>query len=96
MSRYYRVAVKVKRGSISPTDLFHVMFDEFGWKENADSDLNEDIVWFEGEGTLCGGQTDEEAHNQIWERLKEINPNISIQTTWTYLEALPSESYGYI
>ncbi len=91
MSRYYRVNVECK--GITEEQLLKCMVEEFGWEEN-DNGVWDNITHFEGEGNLCGGQSEEEAHKQIYDYLKKINPKAKINTRWIYLEDLPSWSYG--
>ena len=52
------------------------------------------IIRYEGEGCLCGGQTEEEAHEEIVTEFKKINSEIKVRTCWTYLDELPFEEYG--
>lgn len=91
MSRYYRVFVEVK--GITKEQMNDVMKVEFGWEEE-DIDEWKEVTMFTGTGSLCGGQSEEEAHKQIYDFIKKINPKAKIRTSWTYLEDLPCESYG--
>lgn len=90
MSRYYRLCV-VAIG-ITEERLIQVCSTEFGWEGSASS--WEDQRFFEGEGSLYGGQSEEEAHEEIYAAIKKINPAAKIRTRWTYLEDLPYEEYG--
>ncbi len=90
MSRCYRLFV-VTTG-ISEEQLGKVVRDQFGWDGEASSWKGE--ATFDGDGTLYGGMSEEEAHNEIYEAIKKINPTAKIKTQWTYMEDLPYESYG--
>jgi hypothetical protein len=57
-------------------------------------DRDKNIIAFAGEGSLCGGQSEEEAHEELVTYLKTIDPKIKVETTWTYLEDLPTNTYG--
>ena len=91
MSRAYRVEVYVK--GISLEQLRNIMRKRFGWEEMSLSDYR-GIVCFTGEGSLSGGQSEEEAHEQIYKALKAMNKNAFISTQWTYIEELPYSRYG--
>ena len=53
-----------------------------------------DDTEFVGEGSLYGGQSEDEAHEEISKAIKELNPKAKVKTIWTYLEDLPYEEYG--
>ena len=91
MSRAYEVQVFVK--GIAPKQLQKMMTEEFGWIEDSLWEYK-GIITFTGKGWLSGGQTEEEAHAQIYEALKAINPVALVSTKWTYLEDLPCSEYG--
>ena len=90
MSRYYRLVVIAK--GISEEQLLKVCSEEFGWEGQTYSWKDE--IFFDGEGSLHGGMSEEEAHNEISVSLKKINPEAKIKTQWTYMENLPYEEYG--
>lgn len=90
MSRTYKLTVEAI--GISKEQLNKIVRDQFGWDGEAD-EYNE-ITFFYGDGTLYGGMSEEEAHDEIYKALKEINPKAKIRTEWTYMEELPYESYG--
>jgi len=48
---------------------------------------------FGAEGTLCGGESEDEAHDRIRDAVKKVVPDCSVTTQWTYLEDLPYEEY---
>jgi hypothetical protein len=90
MSRYYRVYVETK--GVNESDLGKIMSEEFGWEETSlGGDKNS---YFEGEGRLCCGQLEEEAHKEISETIKKKFPKSKVRTIWTCLEELPTETYG--
>ena len=87
MSRYYELCVEFV--GIDLNDVCKVVVEEFGWEEE---DSGNDYLTCRG--SLCGGQSDEEAHEEIYKALKKIKPFCRVKTRWTYLEELPSEEYG--
>lgn len=91
MSRAYRIELKTKE--ITEEQIKKVMIEELGWEE-IDLSSFKGITYFEGEGRLYGGCSEEEAHQEISQRFKKLNPKAKIRTTWTYLEDLPYEEYG--
>ena len=90
MSRSYRVEVEAK--GICIQELIKVM-SAFMWEDIWSMEKN-GIAYFSSDGCLSGGQSEEEAHKQIYAKLKAINPNALIKTRWTYLEDLPYSEYG--
>ena len=90
MSRTYKLTVETI--GISEEELGKVMKDQFGWEGEADS--YQGISYFDGDGHLYAGKTEQEAHHQINEALKALNPKSRISTRWTYMDELPFESYG--
>jgi len=91
MSRYYKVVVECK--GVSESDLKWLMSGELGWSLDICGSY-EGRVYFEGEGYLGGGETEEEAHERITKELKKINSDVKVRTRWTYLEELPYDEYG--
>lgn len=77
---------------ISEEQLLKVCSEQFGW--DGQTSRWKDEVFFDGEGSLCGGMSEEEAHQEIYTALKKINSEAKIRTRWTYLEELPYEEYG--
>jgi len=87
MSRLYKVEVLTTE--ITEKELLDLMVDKLGWEEDyADDNC------FVGKGSLYGGKSEEEAHEEIYKELKKLNSKAKIQTRWTYLEDLPYETYG--
>lgn len=77
---------------ITEEQLQKVCSEEFGWEGQTVSWESE--ATFDGEGKLYGGMSEEEAHKEIYDALKKINPNAKIKTQWTCMEDLPYEEYG--
>ena len=95
MSRAYNMTVEIKSKKIRMKELGHIMMKKFGWTDTTDwQHPKDDTCGFAGEGTLYGGQSEEEAHKQIYNHLKRRDPKSKIKTTWTYMEDLPYETYG--
>ncbi len=87
MSRFYKLTVRTK--NTTEEQLRSVIVEEFGWDEEYLDDTE-----FNGSGSLCGGQSEEEAHEEIYKAIKKLNPKAKIKTCWTYMEDLPYEKYG--
>ena len=87
MSRYYELSVEFV--GIDLEDVMKVVIGEFGWEEEYGG--SDRLVC---RGSLYGGQSDEEAHEEIYKTIKKIKPYCRIKTRWTYLEDLPYEEYG--
>ena len=90
MSRAYKLEVETI--GITEEQLNKVLKEQFRWEGETYS--CEVRTFFSGEGCLCGGQSEIDAHNEIYQALKQINPNAKIKTEWTYLDQLPYEVYG--
>lgn len=93
MSRLYKVFVEIKSKKITSEILNDTMCNKFGYTDE-DNDEFEGIISYTGEGSLYGGMSEEDAHNEIYAYLKTLDTDTKIRTTWTYLEELPSETYG--
>lgn len=91
MSRAYLLEVMTK--GVPVKDLARIMTARFLWGEVATGELN-GIVFFNGEGCLSGGQSEEEAHRQISTAIKIEYPRALVATQWTYVEQLPYTLYG--
>ncbi len=87
MSRYYELIVRTK--NTTKEELKKVIIDELGWRETYLDDTE-----FNGSGNLFGGVSEKEAHEEISEAIKELNPIAKVKTRWTYMESLPYEEYG--
>ncbi len=87
MSRYYELSVEFV--GIDLEDVMKVVIGEFGWEEEYGG--SDRLVC---RGSLGGGLSDEEAHEEIYKAIKKIKPYCRIKTRWTYLEDLPYEEYG--
>lgn len=90
MSRYYRLFVIAV--GITEEQLNEVCSEQFGWEGETSSWQGQ--ATFDGEGYLCGGKSEYEAHDEIYNALKKLNPKAKIKTQWTYMENLPYEEYG--
>ena len=95
MSRFYSMGLIVKKKNLSQEDfekIEKVYADE--WESDAGyRDIKEGTAVFGAETTLCGGESEEEAHDRIRDAVKGVVPDCSVTTRWTYLEDLPCEEY---
>jgi hypothetical protein len=97
MSRFYSMGLVVKKKNLSQED-----YQKIG-KVYADEWTNDVVdagyrnggagAVFSAEGTLCGGESEEEAHGRIRDAVNEVVSDCSVTTRWTYLEDLPCEEY---
>ena len=92
MSRLFEVYIMVR--GITAEQLLPIAEKQFGIGEIPDIQPNSAIVTVSDYISLCGGEKEEEAHKRLAEEIYRINPNAKVQTYWTYLEELPSESFG--
>jgi len=91
MSRAYRVEVEAK--GICVHDLAKVL-KSFMWPEIWSAEKN-GISFYSSKGCLSGGQSEEEAHEQISSALKQINPKSMVMTRWLCIEqGAPYSEYG--
>ena len=98
MSRFYSMGLIVEKRNLSQEDyekIEKVYADE--WASDAGYWNGEEgaaeRATFYAEGTLCCGESEEEAHNRIRDAVKKVVPDCSVTTRWTYLEDLPYEEY---
>jgi len=91
MSRGYDLTVRVK--GLYLDELRKVVCEKLGWDEQ-DNFETENECLIVCNGRLHGGQSEEEAHEEIKKLILEINAKVLVCTTWTYLEELPNDSYG--
>ena len=87
MSRYYELCIDFV--GIDLEDVTKVVLNEYDWE---DEDSGDDYLVCRG--SLYGGQSEEEAHEEIVKAIKKTKPYCRIRTRWTYLENLPYEEYG--
>ena len=87
MSRFYQLEVDFE--NISLEEVKKIVCERFGWRE-ADATFNYLLC----EGSLYGGQTEEDAHEEIYTALKNAKPDCRAKTIWTYLEDLPHNEFG--
>jgi len=52
------------------------------------------LAYFSGEGCLSGGQSEAEAHEEIYAALKAINSKTLVCSRWICMEDLPRSEYG--
>ena len=98
MSQFYAMEMVVREENLSQEEFEKIkkvygeewVEDAFGGGESRDGD---DKAIFSAEATLCGGESEEEAHNRIRDAVKEVMPSCSVTTRWTYLEDLPYEEF---
>lgn len=90
MSRHYKLFVTATE--ITEQQLFKICSEQYCWNGKTYCWSNE--VNFEGDGRLCGGQSELAAHEEICAAIKKINPKAKINTQWTNMEELPYEEYG--
>ena len=90
LSRTYKLAIETV--GIIEEQLGKIAIEQFGWEGEADS-YNK-IVYFNGDGCLCGGMSEEEAHKQIYEAIKAVKSKAKVKTEWTCMENIPYEAYG--
>jgi len=90
MSRYYKlsiIAVGIPKDTVEK-----ILSEHFGWEGEAD--CWDGRIYYFGEGSLYGGQTEEQAHCQISAMLKSVYPDAKVRSEWTHMEDLPFEAYG--
>lgn len=91
MSRAYRLEVEAR--GICVQDLARVM-KRFMWPETWSAEKN-GLSYYSSKGCLSGGQSEQEAHQQISRALKQINPQSMVMTRWLYTEeGAPYSEYG--
>ena len=47
-----------------------------------------------GKGSLCAGESEEEAHERIAILIRKVCRGAKVRTRWTYLEELPFDEFG--
>ena len=98
MSRYYRLDMEVKKTEIDDAELEKIkrVFGE-EWEEDSFAEVIQDdgysIAMFDNEGFLCGGESEEEAHEHIRDAVKRAIGKCEVKTRWTYLEEIPYTTY---
>ena len=98
MSRYYRLDLEVKKAEIDDAEFGKIkrVFEK-EWGEDSYADVIKDdghsIAMFGSDGSLCGGESDMEAHERIKDAVKRAIGKCKVRTRWTYLEDLPYEEY---
>jgi hypothetical protein len=99
MSRFYEMDLEVKKAKIDDEEfrkIKRIFEEEWGYDPNADVIQNNGgsaMAVFGCDGTLCGGVSEEEAHEHIRDAIKREIGECTVKTRWTYLEELPYEEY---
>lgn len=99
MSRYYHNHTTIhSKEKFSKDDILTVqdIYDDL-WGKDGLSDYiltkNGLAVSLDGENSLCGGESESEAHNRFVKAFRKAFPDCGIETIWTCLEDLPYETY---
>ena len=98
MSRYYRMDMEVKKTEIDDAEFGKIkrVFEK-EWGEDSYADViknnGHSIAMFGSEGSLCGGESEEETHERIRDAVKKEIAECTVRTRWTYLEDLPYTEY---
>ena len=92
MSRSYSLVLEVR--GISEGQIREYMGERFNCPISITDSEYDDTLAFDCEVTLCGGQQDNEAHEEIAEYFVSLNPKAKVKTKWTDLENIPYEEYG--
>ena len=98
MSRFYEMNLEVKKATIDEEEFKKI---EKVFRGNWGYDPDGCILHFAGsslatlgcQGTLCGGESEEEAHEHIRDNIKKEIGECTVATQWTYLEELPYTRY---
>jgi len=100
MSRYYRNETiiyfldnEIKSGDL---ELAKHIYETFWNIDNVKIYENlsfTSIISLSGESSLCSGESEEEAHLRFTKAFREVFPECGVDTYWTYLEDLPTNSY---
>lgn len=93
MSRFYSMELIVEKEGLSEEEFKKIeRIYAKEWVSGAGF-KDEEGAMFSSEGALCGGESEEEAHDRVRDAVKGIVPDCSVTTRWTYLEELPYEEY---
>ena len=98
MSRYYRLDLEVKKTEIEDAEFGKIkrVFEQEWGKDSYAEVIQDDghsIAVFSGEWSLCGGESEDEAHERIRDAVKKAIGKCKVKTRWTYLEELPYMEY---
>lgn len=106
MSRFYEMTMEIsnpkKDGILSVKDkaAIKTVFkkewgeDQINWIDDPTHKSRESqTATYFGNGNLCGGELEKEAHDRIVKAVKTVVPTCSVLTRWTCLEYLPYEEY---
>ena len=92
MSQNYDMQLEIL--TEKPAEQFDVVVRD--WLRNIDTDhstLLKHLIFF-GDATLCGGMSSEEAHKEIDEQVRKIDPTAKVVTRWHYAEWDWDTEYG--
>ena len=93
MSRYYKIVLETRQATVK--EVLQVMEEELNWIKTDCYVTSNDLVSFEGEGNLCGGQSEHEAYEEIKQKFKDtLNRDIKFLVRMMYLEEVPCNTYG--
>lgn len=95
MSRYYGMSVEIKHyNRKNKQAIKHAANDE--WASFADDWFEHDnVLTAHGEGSLCGGERDDEFATRLTHAIWQTNGAFcEVVVTATYLEDLPHEQYS--
>ena len=100
MSRMYELDMEVTKTKINEMEfkkILTIFGQEWGGRNTNGTIIQYgkgyDTAIIDAEGTLCGGESDKEAHRRIRDAIKKEISDCSVKTRWTYLEELPYEEY---
>jgi hypothetical protein len=90
MGRNYNVRIEVKSAKLEQIedDVIVMEFTDFD-----EDDAFEDFKAWSGPMHLGGGQSERQAHDELREKILEIDPRAKVKTYWHYLETW-DESFG--
>lgn len=92
MSRYYNLTVEFKRVKL---EVVQNVLAEFGWNIQDGGEEGKNYAGYVScDGYLCGGQGEDEAHEEISKEIKKKCPLAKVLTRWTYMEDLPYNEFG--
>ena len=98
MSREYRLDMEVKKTEIEDAEFGKIeRAFEKEWEKDSQAvvihDNGHSIALFSHRGSLCGGESEDEAHERIRNAVKRAIGKCEVKTRWTYLEELPYATY---
>jgi hypothetical protein len=93
MSRYYNMSVTIKGDDPERTEEIKAAADEeWGFEEWL---THNEALFASSDGSLCGGETEEEFAERISKAIWQANGSFcDVTVNATYMEELPCESYS--